>query len=391
MSGEKNKIINLIKKLPALILAGFLFVFSNAILVDAKVLPKTDSRLTIFAMDKTYEFYYPEIDFFQGGLYLKNAEQIVDGIYYDTIIKPIDAKAVFNLESENPISFEREIYGRAIDKQDLVVKIEKALLNGVSEVKAKEVVISPKYTVEKLEKSTYRRSFFTTCYHYSSSERKQNIALCARLIGGRAIEPYEQFSFNEVVGERTEERGFLNAKIIENGKFTDGVGGGVCQVSSTLYNAVLLGGLKVVERHPHSMLVSYVEPSFDAMVSSGYADFKFVNDSDSVVFITATATDNSITISVYGTKTEFTYERESVVTEKIAPLDFERIESDLIEYGQEKISVFPKDGAKSEGYLKIFKNGALQSKIKLSSDKYKPLQGTILYGKQTDDDSKTSL
>lgn len=99
----------------------------------------------------------------------------------------------------------------------------------------------------------------------------------------------EEFSFNAAVGERTEERGYSTAKVIENGKFVEGVGGGVCQVSSTVYNCALLSGLTVTERHRHSLAVSYVEPSFDAMVSYSYADLRFYNDTGKSVFIVADA------------------------------------------------------------------------------------------------------
>ena len=109
-----------------------------------------------------------------------------------------------------------------------------------------------------------------------------------------------EFSFNYTIGERTERRGYKKAKIIVGGEFVDGVGGGVCQVSTTLYNAVLLAGLKVVECHPHSLPVSYVEPSFDAMVNSGWADLKFINDTHNPVIIRARADGAKLTIQIFG-------------------------------------------------------------------------------------------
>lgn len=369
-------------RLPTLLLVGILLVFNCGLSAFAMPLPKTESMLTIYAMGKTYKFFYPEIDFCGNVLYLKNAEQIVDGIYLDTLIKPQDATAEIYPDREYPFEFKNEKYGKAIDKQDLLTKINRALILGEQSVRASEMVITPKYMVEELQKSTYRRAFFTTHFPYSSSERKQNIALCAKYIGGKTILPYESFSFNEVVGERTEDRGFLNAKVIENGKFIDGVGGGVCQVSSTLYNAVLLSGLKITERHPHSMLVSYVEPSFDAMVSSNYADLKFVNDTNSVIFLIVKATDSSVTAEIYGTKSAFEYKRVSKVSEIINPPEPDKKESDLIDFGQEKFIVFPKDGAVSEGFLEVYKSGKLVNIIQLSKDKYKPLQGTIIFGKK---------
>ena len=366
---------------PTLILVGVTFINFSFTLAGAFPLERTDRKLTIVAMDRVYEFCYPEIDVYKGELYLKNAEEIVDGIYLDTIVKPKDAEVIIHPEKDYPFSFIKERYGKGIDKEDLLLKIEKALRQKVDKITAKERAVKPKMTVEKLKESTYRRSYFKTNYVYSTQERKDNISLCAQYIGGVVLYDGEEFSFNERVGERTEERGFKSAKIIEKGKFVDGIGGGVCQVSSTVYNAVLLAGLKVTERHNHSMLVSYVEPSFDAMVSSGYADLKFCNNTGAPIFLIANAVGDDIEVTVYGTKTVLEYKRVSVVKEKISPPESERVETDGLLKGEEKISVYPKFGALSEGYLEVYKNGKLQDSIKLSGDKYEPLQGVVLYGK----------
>ena len=343
-------------------------------------LAKNDLELTVVAMGREYKFYYPEIDFYKSEPYLKNIEEVVDGIYLDTVIRPTDACVKLFTDREYPFEFVKEKQGKGIDKEDLIVKIERALRVRAQRVVAKEITLKPSINVEKLQKSTYRRAFFSTNYTYSSEERKENINLCAKIIGGLSIEPYEEFSFNEVVGERSKERGFKSARVIEKGKFIDGIGGGVCQVSSTIYNAVLLSGLKVTERHSHSMTVSYVEPSFDAMVSMGYADLRFVNDTASTVFLIVNTVGDSIAVSIYGEQLEYTYKRSFEVVERITPPDFTRTFSNELESGEERISVYPKDGLKSIGYLEVYKNGSLRDKIKLSEDKYYPLQGEILYG-----------
>lgn len=366
---------------PTIILVGVIFINFHFTLAGAFPLERTDRKLEIVAMDRVYEFYYPEIDVYKGELYLKNAEEVVDGIYLDTLVKPKDAEVIIYPEKEYPFSFVKESCGKGIDKEDLLLKIEKALRQKVDKITAKERDIKPNMTVEKLKKSTYRRSFFKTNFVYSTQERKDNISLCAKYIGGVILYDGEEFSFNERVGERTEERGFKSAKIIENGKFVDGIGGGVCQVSSTVYNAVLLAGLKVTERHNHSMLVSYVEPSFDAMVSLGYADLKFCNNTGAPIFLIANSVGDDISVTVYGAKTNLEYKRISVVKEKFSPPENQRVETDDLLQGEEKFSVYPKFGAQSEGYLEIYENGKLKDTIKLSKDNYEPLQGVILYGK----------
>ncbi len=343
-------------------------------------LAKHDLSLTVVAMGKKYVYCYPEIDFYKGIPYLKNAEEVVDGIFLDTVIRPIDADVKFLPDEEYPFDFVKEQYGRGINKEDLLLKIERALQKNKTEIIASEIVLKPSITVEKLRKSTYRRAYFTTSYMYSSSERKENIQLCSKLIGFARLDAGQLFSFNETVGERTEERGFKNARIIEKGKFTDGIGGGVCQVSSTVYNAALLAGLRVRERHSHSMAVSYVEPSFDAMVSMGYADLKIENCTGGIVFLSARAEGDLVTVTVYGEKQRQSYKRVSEVVEKISPPEYLRQPSGELERGEERIAVYEKEGLISKGFLEVYKNGKLQDKILLSEDKYSPLQGEILYG-----------
>ena len=377
MSGI-SKLLKL-KILPVILLTGIFIFTNNFQSARAETLRSTDRSLTVYALGKKFEFFYPEIDFCGDGFYLKNAEEIVDGIYYSTLLKPKDAEVIIDGEKEYPFEFKSEVLGECIDKEDLLVKIASALKRGKSEVVAKKKVLKPSITAEILKNSTYRRAFFSTSYQYSTEERKFNIALCAKYMGGVTLFDGEVFSFNQAVGERTSERGFKSAKIIENGKFTDGIGGGVCQVSSTLYNSALLAGLDVVERHPHSMLVSYVEPSFDAMVSSDYADLKIANRTGGFIFIIPRATADSISVEVFGQKTDYSYKRVSTVKEKTEPEEIERIESDEVEAGKEIIAVYPKQGAITEGYLEVYKSGKLIKTILLSHDKYKPLRGLIKY------------
>ena len=118
---------------------------------------------------------------------------------------------------------------------------------------------------------------YSTSYASSSAARKHNIELAASAVNGAVIGVGEEFSFNVTVGVRSRRRGYLPAPVIVSGKYTTGVGGGVCQVSTTLYNAVLRSGLEVVSVSRHSIPVSYVPRSMDAMVS-GATDFRFKNN-----------------------------------------------------------------------------------------------------------------
>ena len=192
----------------------------------------------------------------------------------------------------------------------------------------------------------------------------------------------EEFSFNGVVGERTEERGFSSAKVIENGKFTEGVGGGVCQVSSTVYNCALLAGMTVTERHRHSLAVSYVEPSFDAMVSFSYADLRFLNESGESVYLVVDADGSRVRARIYGVENTYRYKRISVVNELIDPLPEEIVYTDELFLGEKKQMVYPKKGLKSAGALEKYSGEKLVERKLLGTDEYSALRGITLVGKK---------
>ena len=229
------------------------------------------------------------------------------------------------------------------------------------------------------------RAKFSTDYSKSSEERKSNVALAARSLNNVFVDVGAEFSFNRTVGERTVKRGYKPAKIIVNGEFVDGIGGGVCQVSTTLYNAVLLAGLNVIEYHPHSLPVGYVAPSFDAMVNSGWADLKFINGTHNPIILKTFADGQSLRVEVYGEKLTETYERKSMITESIPSPEDKIIYDDNGEYpdllaGEKRFLRYGKAGYKSEGYLVVSKNGKVIRSQKIRSDKYNATRGLVVIG-----------
>lgn len=143
----------------------------------------------------------------------------------------------------------------------------------------------------------------TTYYNASVTGRSTNIRLATEAINGTVLQPGETFSLNGIVGRRTAAKGYQNAIIFQNGKQVEGLGGGVCQVSSTVYGAVLYADLKVTERSCHQFQVSYTPVSQDAAVYYGSQDFKFVNNTDNPIKIVASAGSGSLSVTIYGTKT----------------------------------------------------------------------------------------
>jgi len=138
----------------------------------------------------------------------------------------------------------------------------------------------------------------TTEYDAKSKNRTTNVQLAAEAINGTVVLPGEAFSFNDTVGATNRARGYKPAKIFVRGKEELGVGGGVCQVSSTLYNAVDSVGMEIIERHPHSKRVYYVPEGRDAATSYGVIDFKFRNVMDCPIKIVARMADGNLTVSL---------------------------------------------------------------------------------------------
>lgn len=191
--------------------------------------------------------------------------------------------------------------GMVIDQeklaQDIVAAIQAKDYGKTIQAAVKEV--SPALTAAQLkEKYKTIATYKTTTTN--NSNRNENIRLACEAINGTIINPGQEFSFNEATGARTEAKGYKPATAYLNGEVVQEPGGGVCQVSSTLYNAVIFAGLKSTERHAHSYEPSYVTPGEDAAVSYGGPDFKFVNNSDYPVAIKTSFSNPELVISIYG-------------------------------------------------------------------------------------------
>ena len=162
-------------------------------------------------------------------------------------------------------------------------------------------VSEPKGSVEDLQKMTDVLGTFTTSYSTSSPSRCKNIENGARLINGTLLYPGDEFSTYDTIKPFTEANGYYPAGSYMNGKVVDSLGGGICQVSTTLYNAVLLSELEVTERHNHSMIIAYVKPSMDAAIAeSSGKDFRFVNSWENPIYIEGVTQGKQITFTIYG-------------------------------------------------------------------------------------------
>ena len=194
-----------------------------------------------------------------------------------------------------------ETIGKQVDTQTLYNNIISAYLNNKTlHFNLPIITKTPAITSQDYKKITNLRADFSTNIETSSSDRKHNIKNALNSINKVEIMPNNTFSFNKTVGKRTETNGYRNAKIIINNEYVDGIGGGVCQVSSTLYNAALLAGLEIIEANKHSKQVSYVKQGFDAMVNFGSSDLVFKNNTNEKLIIITNYNDSKIRLRIYG-------------------------------------------------------------------------------------------
>lgn len=190
--------------------------------------------------------------------------------------------------------------GLKLDRQQAVNLIKRRIISGALTVSLPVVIDEPAVTVADAVQITTLLSSYTTSFNPAKVERTHNLRLAAEAINGVIVKPGMVFSANETIGPRLVTRGFKPAQIFVRGRLEEGIGGGVCQVSSTLYNAVLLAGLKILERSHHSRVVPYVAPGRDATVVYGLVDFKFQNTNSAPIGIIAQVKGGRLTVSIYG-------------------------------------------------------------------------------------------
>nr|WP_242863818.1 VanW family protein [Clostridium botulinum] len=230
----------------------------------------------------------------------KVIESLMSKIEKDVNVSPIDASLASNRGGFSVISHKN---GEKLDKdklkKDLIPKINNDISSDITE-KAVMKTVTPRITEDKLQ--GIGRMIGSYSSHYgsiSSSQRANNIVTSTSAINGKILMPGDVFSFNGVVGERTAEKGYQAAPIIVGEKMENGLGGGVCQVSSTLFNAVAGSKLQSIERSHHTKPVHYVPQGMDATVDYGNIDYKFRNNLQSPIYIEAYTSNGNVVFNLY--------------------------------------------------------------------------------------------
>ena len=226
-------------------------------------------------------------------------------------------------------------------------------------------------------------SDFSTSFTSSSYSRSTNIALAAEKINGVVVLPGETFSYNQTVGQRTTAAGFKSAPAYSNGEVVQEVGGGICQVSSTLYNAVLYANLEIVERYNHGFKPSYVKPGLDATVSWGGPDFKFKNNRNYPIKIITDTSGKVIHIYIYGLKTndDCTVELDAVYLSTVYPKTVYKTDSSLAA-GKEKVISSGSSGCRTATYKTLYDvAGNFVSKECITQDTYNAHNRVVAVGR----------
>ncbi|NMA65504.1 MAG: hypothetical protein GX957_04580 [Clostridiaceae bacterium] len=246
--------------------------------------------------------------------------------------------------------------------------------------------IAPLVTKEELENIVFRDTLaaFTTYFQTNTQNninRGINIGLAAESIDGTILLPGEEFSFNEVVGPRTPEKGYKSAHIYVQGEIRDGIGGGICQVSTTLYNAVLRANLEVTERHNHMFTVGYVPLGTDAAVSYGYADLKFKNTTGYPLKIEAVVQKNAVGFKLICTN-EYPDLKVKLATKTISstPRTVVYIDDPSLPLGITKIFSNGMDGYVVDTYIRIYNGETLLKEEKIHRSVYNMLPQKIIRG-----------
>ena len=319
-----------------------------------------------------------------GGL-----DEKINEVIAEIESQPVNSEVVFNNEKDN-FEITAEQNGVKVDKDSLYQKIDELFLkNKKISVEVPTTEILPEITKEQLSKHYALRGRFSTSYAKSTNNRKENVKRALKDFNGKKVEPNETVSFNGVTGDKTVEKGYKPANIILNGVYVEGTGGGVCQSSTTLYNALLLADIQIDEVNKHSLPVSYVWLAFDAMVSEGYSDLTFTNNTEYPIYIKTGGDNENCYVEVYGEplKDGFEVKRRAEFVRTIPHpgdviiQDTEKEYADKVTFKGEYLRLkMPTEGYESKAYIDYYQDGVLTESKLIRHEIYQAQNGVIIEG-----------
>ena len=298
----------------------------------------------------------------------------IDKIYNEIYTEPKNA-----YYTKDPFEIFPHVEGVNFDKEEA----KKILEKNKEEYEIPLTITVPEITTNKIGTEAFpdMLSTFSTRYDASNIPRTTNLKLAMQKLNGVVVSPGETFSYNKTLGKRTAEAGYKEAGGFAGGRVVQTLAGGICQISSTLYDAVLYANLDIVERHNHMFLAGYVGAGKDATVVYGTYDFKFKNTRKYPVMIKTSIGNGIAQISIYGIKEEVEYEVE-ISSKILSYISYKVIyETDnSLTSGTEKVVQNGMNGCKSITYKILKLNGKQVSSTVLSTDTYDPMNKIIKRG-----------
>ena len=314
---------------------------------------------------------------------MESVKQLTDAIS-EEVNRPAVSSSVASFDvGSRTFAFTDDVSGVYLDGNELFERVRSNLENGNynSLVRMESEEIIAPMTKAELMNSFHKISGYTT-RTTSNRNRNTNIQLSADAINGVVVEPGALFSFNQTTGQRTAEKGYKEANAISGGQSVPEIGGGVCQTSSTLFNAVARANLEIVSRSPHAWPSSYVEKGLDATVNWPGLDFQFRNNTDWPIYIVAWYSKNQVTVELYGMSLGdgISIELESRVVRTLeAPSGIKRVRNESLKAGTEKVTVKARKGYEVETYQVWYQNGEEIRRNLLCTSTYKAYQQTVEY------------
>ncbi len=242
-------------------------------------------------------------------------------------------------------------------------------------------MISPRITEEILNSIDSALASFSTSYNPNAKERAENLKIASSMINGVVLLPGDVFSTYEFIGPITEANGYKNAPVIVDGDLEPGIGGGVCQIATTLFNAAVRADLEIVERRHHSLPVGYVPLGHDATIAGDWIDFKFKNNKDYPLYIKMYLNGDRVVANIFGNHQDADKEigLETEIISKIVPsIKYRKDPSKYTDY--KKIERQARTGYKVNVYKIIYENGVETHRELLHYDYYRPVDGIIVVG-----------
>jgi vancomycin resistance protein YoaR len=305
--------------------------------------------------------------------------------------QPKDCQVTFNPANEPKFTYSKSEKGIKVDRIKLFKDLEQqfATNHRDMQIELSTVSIDAKATEDYLKDRTGLVSIFSTSLYNSKESRLHNVALALSKFNGLTIKPGEEISFNHVTSPQTLDGGYKKSIIIFNGQFVEGVGGGLCQASITLYNALILANLEVIEVSKHTLPVGYIELALDAMVSENWSDLRFKNDSEYNIYIAAYVKDARAYVEIYGKTLEngVKLKRRSEFIriighkgDKIVPDEQGEYASEVLYKGEYFRVAYPREGYEAKAYLQFYSGGNLIKEVLIRHEIYEPQQGIVIEG-----------